>query len=303
VLAQSKFAALDAQYATFRNYEGTSRPSLPDYAALVAGGYLFSQGVFGGNPAGKDGVFVVGQSSTPNIFSQLIAAGHSWKAYEEGVNGPGGYTTWGNAGTNSLHVARHCPASFFAQTQNPGSNHGNGRYDFDELVYDINHQSLPDYFWASPNLVNSGHNTGVAAANQWLINGNGGIFPGIDTMIAAMRPDGLLAITFDNVPVADTTAPITGTGKVYMVACGPKITHSSSSIYNNHFGFLRAVQNLFGVAKLTTGADSNYTNATPLALPTVTNPNPPPNPPPITSPLPGAVINATTVTVTWTPPT
>lgn len=267
-MAQAKFAALDGAYASYHAHEGTSKPSLPDYVALTSGQYS-GKGTFGGSPQGQDVGTQGFAGSQANIMHQLATAGFSWKAYEEGV-AIGGYSTWSTSSTGtygSSHLlSRHCPAQFYSTTTAQGTSHGNGRYDFDELASDISGGTLPDFFIVTPNAINDGHDNGVSAANTWLTSG--GSWSGINNLIAKMRTGGLLALTFDNVPVVDTNPPITGTGVVYLVICGPGITHTTNSTSSNHFSLLKAIQGFFGVSAFTSGVDTNYAAATPISLPT-----------------------------------
>jgi hypothetical protein len=208
-MAQSKLASLDGVYASYRAFEGTSKPSLPDYLALTSGQYS-GKGTFGGSPDGQDTGSIGFAGAQANIMAQLGTAGFSWKAYEEGVS-IAGYNVWSTASTgnyaSSLVLSRHNPAAFYTTTSSAGVGHGNGRYDFDELATDIANSTLPDFFFVTPNGVHDGHDNGVSAANTWLTSG--GSWGGINNLIAGMRTGGLLAITFDNVPAPDTTVPVT----------------------------------------------------------------------------------------------
>lgn len=267
----ANLAALANANRNYTNHEGTSAPSMPDYMALTTGGYYLSNGHFGGSPGGVDSLSSVGaQGNTQNIMNQLGTAGFSWKTYEEGV-ASAGYNSWGSDLGNNHYATRHCPAAFFSTTKAAGVNHGNGRYDFDELARDITNKTLPDFFIITPNLVNDGHavsgGTNWGPTNQWIANGNGGLFPGMSALASALRADGVVIVMPDNVPHADTSAPITGTGIVYCVAVGPNVTNGTVSTYSNHFGLLRAIQSAFGVPAFTqAGVDSNYTNATLMSL-------------------------------------
>jgi hypothetical protein len=266
-MAQAKFASLDAAYASYRAYEGTAKPSLPDYLALTSGQYS-GKGTFGGNPSGIDVGTIGFAGPQANIMTQLGTAGFSWKAYEEGVS-VNGYNHWGTANdgnyASALYLARHCPAAFYSNTSAAGVSHGNGRYDFDELATDIANSTLPDFFFITPNAVHDGHDSGFGPANTWL--NSGGSWGGIDNLIASMRTGGLLAITFDNVPTPDTTVPITGTGIVYLVVAGPSVTHTANSTGSTHFSLLKAIQSFFSVSNFSVGVDSHYSSATAVTLP------------------------------------
>jgi phosphatidylinositol-3-phosphatase len=100
------FNALAARYGLATDYYATSHPSEPNYVALVAGATL---GV------GSDGVYHL---QAPSIFSQLAAAGQTWRVYAQDDQ-PGCFTgtsAGGGAdgpGSPGLYARKHNPAISF----------------------------------------------------------------------------------------------------------------------------------------------------------------------------------------------
>lgn len=256
----------------YTSYRGTSQPSLPDYSASTAGSWLGK-----GAPNGDDnGPYGYGGNQA-NIFTQIQGLGLKWKCYAEGVAGH--YTNWGNdpgiftdthSGSASHYIAHHDPGAIYLNTQQ-GASHSSGRYDFDELVSDITGSTLPDYFWISPNGSDDGHdNSNATFVDNWARGSNpdnkaaGWSFQGVDALVAAMRPGGLLFITFDN---------LGGTTTFYTICTGPGVGVNTVSAANNHFTTLVAIQGLFGLPKFTVNVESGYTAANALPIPaTIVNP-------------------------------
>jgi len=253
---------LQSTYRDYTAYQATSHPSLPNYCAMSSGSFLGKVGTDNGS---------VGFAGTAaNIMHQLELAGKSWKAYEEGVTAAG-FTSW----TGNLYGGKHCPAAFYTTTKTAGIGAGNGRFDFSGtggLVADINSNTLPDFFYITPNLLNDGHNLPpsgdrIKYSDDWLAglnpNGNSPAFPGITALIAAMRPDGVLFVTYDEGSGSNQT--------IYTVCVGQRVTHSVITAAQSHWSLLYGIQQNFGQPKFTEqgqNLDSGYVSvANPIPIP------------------------------------
>src|SRR5205085_6030901 len=70
--------SLANQYGLATNFKAISHPSLPNYMELTSGS---NQGITTDCSPGSGC-----SSGAPNIFSELEAAGKTWKAYQEGMS-------------------------------------------------------------------------------------------------------------------------------------------------------------------------------------------------------------------------
>lgn len=254
--AAPTFYKLAQTYTTFTNYTtlALNGRSLPDYAAMTTGSYA---GCGGSTDIFNEvaGAALSNLSNPPkahsNIFSQVQASSRTWKAYEEGVNQGSNYTTWEGSGAG-LYATRHCPAAWFTATNaQPGATQKtNGRFDFRgaggaTFISDITNQTLPDFFYVTPDLNNDAHNQSITYADNWLAGknpeGNSPAFPGVNALINAMRPDGVLLITFDN------AGPTPG-AKIYATVVGQNVPNVTNSTHYTHCGMLWGIQVQWGLS-------------------------------------------------------
>ena len=301
----TKLASLANTYQLLTRYSGTALPSLPDYLAPTAGSYCgnlnpdgvhlcsFGGGVGGVGVKGSDGATAGFAGVQANIFSQLDAAGVSWKEYEEDVD-LAGYTQWGPSTGAPNWAGRHCPALFYTNTLSNGSKVNSkpaagatvGRFPFRDttnhtngtgtLLADIaastpTNSALPDFFWITPNTLNDAHSCAGASCSQaqlikqaddWLRGanpqGDNPAFPGVDALLAAMRPGSTLCITADNANINDGDP---GSGHVVMLLCGSNYTGKSpSTTVSNHLWWLNTIQQIYGLAHFTSNSPKSLIN-------------------------------------------
>lgn len=167
---------LIGKYGLATGYVGLSRPSQPNYLALVSGS---TQGV------DDDRVHTV---DAPNLFDQLEAAGRDWRETEENI--PAGcYTdataTGGPDGAGD-YARKHNPAISFKSIQTapqrcakiqPLSAFDPGAADFQLIV---------------PNLCHDMHDCSVAEGDKWLSSWVPRL---LDS--SAWKDGGVLFVTFD----------------------------------------------------------------------------------------------------------
>ena len=252
--------SLMQKYLNFTNYHGTSNPSLPDYCALSSGSWLGKAGT----DSGTNGF----AGTHSNIMHAVEVSGRKWKTYEEDVDAVSyGYTGWGS--TAGSYGSRHCPGVFYTNTNSkPAANvTDHGRFPFRNtsakttipggLIADINAKSLPDFFIISPNQYNQGHGGTSAStlsnADKWLAGlnpqNNTPKFPGLDALIAAMRADGVVLVTFDNPGGAGAV-----TDPILAVVCGQGVAQATNGANHSHLTMLWGIQQQWSISKF---ADSD----------------------------------------------
>ena len=98
-----------------------------------------------------------GTVSDDNLAREFIAAGLTWKAYEESI--PAAAYTGGDAG---LYNERHDPFSYFNDVRNSATQAAN-IVPFSQMAADTSSGSLPNFMWITPNALDNGH--GCPASN------------------------------------------------------------------------------------------------------------------------------------------
>ncbi|KAI8619890.1 phosphoesterase [Chytriomyces sp. MP71] len=204
------------------NYHGVTHPSQPNYIALVSGS---RHGVF------LDMNWNVDDSS---IADPIEAAGLTWKSYQE--SWPGNCFSGQSSGT---YHRKHNPFISFNNIRNDPARCAN-IVDASKLAADAAAGQLPNYIFYTPDINHDGHNTGLAAASQWL---QGFLEPLLADPAFA---DTLFHITFDE--AANYFAP----NKIYTVLLGQGILGAGKTddVEYNHYSFLATLEQIFGLPSL-----------------------------------------------------
>ncbi len=217
------------RYGLATNYYATGHPSEPNYVALVAGS---TRGVT------SDGVYDL---AGPSLFSQLSAAGRSWRVYAQddqagcytGTSAGGGVDGPGAPGS---YARKHNPAiSFTSVSGNPAQCRNIGPLQsFDPAA--------GQFELVIPNLVNDMHDGSVGQGDAFLA----AFVPAI-TGSPAFRAGGVLIITFDE---GSTGAGSLGDhgGHVATVIIAAHLARGSRDTrYADHWSFLRTTEDLLGL--------------------------------------------------------
>jgi acid phosphatase len=179
---------------------------------------------------------LTGTVNVDNIVRELIAAGKTWKSYAESRGDP------------TLYVQRHDPLSYFTDVVNSPTQTQN-LVSFSQFSVDLANNSLPNFSFVVPNLLDDAHNGPLSQADAWL---KANISPLISN--ATFRNDGLLIIVFDEADGTDTTH---GGGHVatVIVSAKAKPGYQSTALYQ-HQSTLRLILQGLGVSNLP-GASSS----------------------------------------------
>jgi phosphatidylinositol-3-phosphatase len=134
------FAWLVQNNVFLKNYFGITRPSLPNYLALISGS---TQGV------ARDctDCYV----NAPNLADELDQAGKSWKAYMESMPSS---CYIGNA---YPYAQKHNPFIYFDSVRLNTTVCDRSVVPMTELSADLSANTLPDFSFIMPDLCNSGH--------------------------------------------------------------------------------------------------------------------------------------------------
>ncbi|MGW2718677.1 alkaline phosphatase family protein [Streptomyces sp. NPDC001492] len=205
---------LKAGGANLTQSYGLTHPSEPNYYML-----------FSGSNQGRtdDSCVSVGSLSAPNLASELIAEGKTWKSYNESLPSQGSTT---------------CSSGNYAQKHNPWFGFSNvptnTAMTFAQFPTDFT--TLPKVSFVVPNLCSDMHDCSVSTGDTWIKNNLGAY------ATWAQTHNSILAVTFDE------DNKLSG-NRIPTVLYGQHVAPgSSSSTTYNHYNVLRTVEDLAGLS-------------------------------------------------------
>jgi len=204
---------LKAGGANLTQSYGLTHPSEPNYYML-----------FSGSNQGRtdDSCVSVGSMSAPNLGSELIAAGKTWKSYNESLPSQGSTT---------------CSSGNYAQKHNPWFGFSNVPTSTAKTFtqFPTDYTTLPQVSFVVPNLCSDMHDCSVSTGDTWLKNNLGAY------ATWAKTHNSLLVVTFDE------DNRLAG-NKIPTVLYGQQVTAgSSSSTTYNHYDLLRTLEDMHGL--------------------------------------------------------
>lgn len=212
---------LASQYGLGTQYYADAHPSIPNYFMLTTG-----------LPETLNDAFT-GTVSDDNVVRELVKANKTWHTYAESLPSTG-YT----GGDVYPYFKHHNPFAYFSDVI--GTSQAANIVPFSQFSADVSANSLPDFSFIVPNVLDDAHDGTLAAADQWLSSN-------IDPLIKSnvLQSGGVLIIVFDESDISDSTH---GGGHVPFVIVGPKVKagYQSTNFYQ-HQSTLRLVLSTLGV--------------------------------------------------------
>ena len=198
----------------FTQSYAVSHPSEPNYLAMFSGS---TQGVTGDPcPLSFPGV--------ANLASQLLAAGHSFVGYSEGLPAAGS-----TACSSGLYARKHSPWINF-DTVPASSNQPFSAFPSDYTL-------LPTLSYVIPNLCNDMHNCSIATGDTWLQTNLGGY------VAWSKMHNSLLILTWDE---DDASAG----NNIVTIFAGANIVPGSYAETTGHYRMLATLESMYGLAPL-----------------------------------------------------
>lgn len=224
-IKQPFLTSLTRRGALLTQFSGVTHPSQPNYIALISGS---THGI-----RTNDNVTIDART----VGDLLEAKGLQWKVYAEGY--PGNCFLGAEA---DGYVRKHLPFLSFKDVQTDPTR-CKRIVDASQLSQDIRAGTVPEYSLYIPNLRNSGHDTGVSRADQWLSATFGPLLQERQFMKGL-----LLVVTFDE---AKSSLLLPSSNSVLTVFLGDSVEPGTSSddAYN-HYSLLRLVEDEFGLGSL-----------------------------------------------------
>lgn len=226
--------SLASKYGLATQYYANTHPSIGNYFEMTTGQIITNNDSY------------TNTVSADNVVRHLLAAGKTWKAYEESL------PSVGYLGPDTAtYVRRHCPLSYFSDVVNSNAERQN-LVPFSQFPKDLANNSLPQYSFITPNICDDAHNCPLSTADTWLKTN---IAPLINS--ATFKNGGLLVIVFDE-SASDNSH---GGGRISWIAVSPqwsKAGYKSSTLYQ-HQNTLRLMLQGLGV-RTYPGAAANANN-------------------------------------------
>lgn len=141
------------------SYEARTHPSLPNYLTAVSG-QDYARSPFDGDCTPGGSCLVDG----PSIFGQEVAAGHTWRSYQEAMP-----TACDRSGSGS-YAPKHNPAVYAVDARSTcmASDLPLGTVVSGSLAGDVRAGTLPSYSILTPDLDHDMHDGTVADGDGWL---------------------------------------------------------------------------------------------------------------------------------------
>lgn len=222
------------QYGLAASYYANSHPSISNYFVLTTGLAIYK---------GRTGDLRTDAVDVDNVIRELRKNNKTWRAYAEGVPGPG--YTGGNIGATH-YVKRHNPLAYF-EKDIAGPEKAN-LAPFSQFADDLAHERLANYSFLVPDLFHDGHDVkgpnsrseGLAKcgdamalkqADDWLRDNIGPLLSS-----PVFKQKGLLVIVFDEASHDDESDGTghAGGGRVPMILVGSNVKPGYRSIALYH---------------------------------------------------------------------
>lgn len=218
--------SLAQQGALATQYYADAHPSIPNYLELTTG----ATETFDDNFSGA--------ISDDNLAREIVAAGKSWKTYQDEIPS-GGYL----GGDSGNYIKHHNPFAYLSDVVNDPSQTAR-IVPFTQFAADLNGNALPAYSFVVPSRIHDAHScpTGttctdtdlLSQADQWLKTN---IAPLLSN--SKFQNGGLLLIVFDEASLIDIRH---GGGHVALIAAGPKAKAGvQSTAFYQHENTLKTI--------------------------------------------------------------
>ena len=173
---------LSQQYGLAGQYYGNAHPSLPNYLMLTTGQMETMSNSFAGT------------ITDDNVVRELSKSGKSWRCYAESL------PSLGYTGADVFpYLRHHNPFSYLSDVTQGNTPQTSNIVSFSEFASDLANNTLPQYSFIIPDVLNDAHDGSLAQADGWLQQNIGPLISS-----ASFQSSGLLIITFDEAEQGDT---------------------------------------------------------------------------------------------------
>jgi phosphatidylinositol-3-phosphatase len=219
------FNSLASQCGLATNYHGVTHPSLPNYLAAT-GGSTF--GVTDDNPPSSHPI------SSASIFSQVKAAGKTWKSYEESM------TSNCLLSSSGTYAVKHNPAAYYTGIRTDCANMDvpMGSTTSGAFASDLANGTLPTYSFVTPNMCNDMHDCSATTGDNWLKSW----MPKIVASSNYQAGKTAVFVTFDE-------DDFNSSNVVAMIPVAPSVPAGTKNATNfSHYSLLRTTEEMLGIS-------------------------------------------------------
>lgn len=226
-----------------------SLPSEPHYVWMEAGTNAFSDRTFtnDNNPSSTNST-----ASTLHLSTQIVTAGSTWLAYQEGINSTTGACPIAGSGN---YAPKHDPFIFFRDVSGNPPSKTNAfcaahHKPLTALATDMTNNTVAAYNFITPNQCNDMHSScsplldPIKQGDTWLSQN----VPAIINYVNAHQ--GVLFIVWDE--------PEGSTGNIPLIVVGPHVKPNFvSTIQYSHSSLVKSVEQILALPTLATVTSAN----------------------------------------------
>jgi hypothetical protein len=224
--------SLANRYALPASHYGIRHPSLPNYIAMI-----------GGDTFGISSNCTSCHLKKRNLVDQLEGAGHSWRAYMQGMQKP-----CFKGSSSGGYAKKHDPFMYFDDIRN-SSKRCHKVVPYERLAGDLKNGRLKDFSFITPDLCASTHDCPTRTGDRYLE----GIVP---ALLKELGPRGILVITWDEGTSDQGCCGVAHGGRIATVVAGPDVrSGATGSGATTHYSTLRTVEDAFGLSHLRHAGD------------------------------------------------
>jgi phospholipase C len=216
-------------YANATQYYGVSHPSLPNYLALSAASTF-------GVTSDCTSCF---QNQT-NLADQIEASGRTFRAYMESMPSP---CILGDSGQ---YAQRHNPWIYYDDIRTNATRCKADIVPYTQFATDVASSNPPNFMWITPNVCSDMHDCSVSTGDTWLAQN-------VPTILnsSAFKNGGVLFLVFDEGTTSAGCCTDAFGGHIPMLVISPlSIAGLSSTTAENHYSFVRTIEDSWGMPRL-----------------------------------------------------
>jgi phosphatidylinositol-3-phosphatase len=215
---------LASKYATASSYYSVCHPSAPNYLALTSGNSW---------QCGSDNYSVY---DSANIADLVQSAGLTWGGYMESMPLPC------DLSNSALYAVRHNPFVYYQDIVDNASRCDSHVLNFTAWSDAVATNTVPNYAFITPNILDDGHNTNVSYADNWL---RGWLTPLLNDSFAQST---VFFIVYDESANSNTGYDGLDGGQVYFAAVGPDVRSNFTFTANaSQYNLLSTTEWLLGL--------------------------------------------------------
>jgi hypothetical protein len=233
------FNQLAREYTLLTQYYAITHPSLPNYLAMI-GGDTF------GIRRNCENCFI----QAPNLTDFLEAGGYTWKTYQENMPRPC------FLGSTLKYAQKHNPFIYFDSIRLDPQRCQN-IVPLTELYTDLEHHTLPNFAFITPDLCHSAHDCGLEVADAWLKELLSVLWPKLESW----GDPYLIVLTWDEGQGKHSCCglPEEAGGRVATVLISPQARRGfQDNTPYTHYSLLKTILTAWNLPLLGHAADENH---------------------------------------------